>query len=717
MVDAGAREGDGARDSTRRAGFLWAAIVLSLGLAGCNDKVWDPTQIGRFRPTPAVNVILDSLGAAEETPVAWENGDEPRPSDVIPVRTDYVLSPGDLVRVLIFELLQEGIALVNDYTISETGKLSIPDVGIIQAAGLTETQLEEQIKRSLSPNILREPSVTVTLMNSQQRTYSVLGNGVTRPSRYVIPRNDFRLMDALATAGAQMQFNVSYVYVSRKEENTAGIQTQEVAPVPVRESERRIPEAELELLKPEPQSHELPGSNMRQPASLPLNSARTSASSRADIPEPSEPAEKFETEREMLDLIAPQARGNLAPPSTNWPAHGGVVGTGAEVPRRPQDQVAATVLPPGFRLLVPQRAQTQNPAPARAATPQVVPSPVEFGGPTPRIAQAQPVTGAPTPNDTGGKGAPTPQTAPGNPNPVSPSSSAKAQERIEWIFRDGNWVPVPVASDPSRELAAAQSEPALLAAARSPAQMDPGGGYDWVFRDGRWTTVPKGQASPPARNDAFRNATPPARPPVGSQGLPTPARSGESGRGFPTQNTAAGVSKLPMELEWEQAIQTRLIRIPADKLLAGDPRYNIVIKPGDTIHVPVDIIGEFAIMGNVNRAGFINITGRPMTLKMAIAAAGGLGPLAWPKHVEVVRRVGAKKEEIVLVDLDKIAAGEQPDFFIKPNDLVNVGTEATTRWRAVLRNAFRAAYGFGFVYDRNFADIDIGTGFPFFDNF
>ena len=110
--------------------------------------------------------------------------------------------------------------------------------------------------------------------------------------------------------------------------------------------------------------------------------------------------------------------------------------------------------------------------------------------------------------------------------------------------------------------------------------------------------------------------------------------------------------------------------------------------------------------------GYINVTGRPMTLKMAIAAAGGLGPLAWPKTCEVIRRIGKKKEEIVLVDLDKIASGEQPDFFIKPHDLINVGTHATARWRAILRNAFRATYGFGFVYDRNFADRDFGTSRP-----
>jgi len=179
--------------------------------------------------------------------------------------------------------------------------------------------------------------------------------------------------------------------------------------------------------------------------------------------------------------------------------------------------------------------------------------------------------------------------------------------------------------------------------------------------------------------------------------------------------------KMPPDFVWQQigtaGLLTRLIRIPADRLLSGDPRYDIVIRPGDTIHVPVDIIGEVAIMGNVNRQGYMNVTGRPMTLKMAIAAAGGLGPLAWPRRCEVIRRIGKEREEIVMVDLDKIAMGEQPDFFLKPNDLINVGTHPTARWRAILRNAFRATYGFGFVYDRNFADIDFGAPRPILDWF
>lgn len=149
--------------------------ALAFWQAGCGNKFFDPTQIGRFRPTPAANVILDSLGVAEETPVAWEKAEEPKPSDITAVLTDYVFKSGDAIRISIFELYQEGISVVNDYVVTETGKISVPDVGIVQVSGLTETQLEDEIKKILSPRILKEPSVSVALISSQQRTFSVLG--------------------------------------------------------------------------------------------------------------------------------------------------------------------------------------------------------------------------------------------------------------------------------------------------------------------------------------------------------------------------------------------------------------------------------------------------------------------------------------------------------------------------------------------------------------
>jgi len=504
----------------RRLILPFLCFAFSLFLGGCGNKFFDPTQVGRFRPKPAVNVILDSLGVAPETPSAWVGAEEPRPVDVMELETEYTFHPGDVMRVSIFELLQEGQIFINDFQVSETGKASIPEIGVISVVGLSEAELEEEIADILRPSKLMEPSVTVRLQSSQRRTFSILGDGVGVPGRYFLPRYSLRLADALATAGGISEFNVSYIYVSRL--------------VTGSESEAGSVEAEW---KGGEQEGQVSG------------------------------------EEEMLEIIKPHARG----------AGDGLVLASAEMASARELVQAAA--PRDFEWTELKRAKEEAGLGRRGYDKQ--------------------------------------------------NSERSGASRIEWIFKDGKWVPVKAD------------------------EMEP----------------------------------PEAHAPTVRERIAEPVED----------ELAPGVV-------WEQigtgGVQSRVIEIPVDKFQAADPRYNIVIRPGDTIYVPVDIVGEFYMTGNVNRQGPIPLTGRPMTLKMAIAAAGGLGPLAWPKRCEVIRRLGKDREEIVLVDLDKIFSGEQPDFYVKVNDLINVGTHPTSRWRAVLRNAFRATYGFGFVYDRNFADID-----------
>jgi polysaccharide export outer membrane protein len=460
-----------------------------------------------------VNVILDSLGVADEPDPTYANTEEPRPDDLIDYEQDYEFGAGDIVRISIYELRQVGIPFVNDYVVTESGRISVPDVGQIRAAGLTEVKLEDEIKHSLTPGILKDPSVTVILLQSERRMFSIYGQGVGQPGRFIIPRYTFRITDAIALAGDVGQFNVSYIYVSRA--------------IPVASAA-----ADTISARPEP--------------------AVDTRSVELDTVEPSDNAgagRKASAEDEMLELIQPYAGST---------SHSNI----------------------------------------------------------PVIASAELATDA---------------------------ESAQAG-RIEWVFENGKWMPKTIATASAKK-------------------------------------------TQPAKSDASR---------IDSGGIGTIAVEERLAGEYGLDQIGAG------------NVKTRVIKIPIDKLKSGDPRYDIIIRPGDRISVPVDIIGEFWVTGNVNNQGLINLTGRPMTLKMAIAAAGGLGPLAWPRKVEVVRRVGRNsaglmQEEIVMVDLEKIAKGQQPDFFIKPYDLVNVGTHGTSRWLAVLRNAFRATYGFGFLYDRNFS--------------
>lgn len=160
---------------------------------------------------------------------------------------------------------------------------------------------------------------------------------------------------------------------------------------------------------------------------------------------------------------------------------------------------------------------------------------------------------------------------------------------------------------------------------------------------------------------------------------------------------------------WESVAaedRQRVIQIPADALRRGEARYNIVIRHRDLVRVDPGPQGEFFMFGNVARPGAYTLTGRDVTLKQAIASAGGLDLLAWPSRCEIVRRLDQDREQIIPVNLEQIFMGNQDDVYLRPGDIVNVGTNFIAPFLATVRSSFRMSYGFGFVYDRNYGDID-----------
>jgi polysaccharide export outer membrane protein len=151
-------------------------------------------------------------------------------------------------------------------------------------------------------------------------------------------------------------------------------------------------------------------------------------------------------------------------------------------------------------------------------------------------------------------------------------------------------------------------------------------------------------------------------------------------------------------------ISQRIIEIPYKQLIEGDMRFNIVIRPGDVIKVPARNAGFVYIMGEISRPGAYTVPGEnDLTLKQLVASAGGLGALAIPERVDLIRRVNDTQEATIRLNLRAIFDGTQPDFFLKTNDMINVGTNFFAAPLAVIRNGFRMTYGFGFIADRNFA--------------
>ena len=193
----------------------------------------------------------------------------------------------------------------------------------------------------------------------------------------------------------------------------------------------------------------------------------------------------------------------------------------------------------------------------------------------------------------------------------------------------------------------------------------------WVFEDGRWVR------KTPSRS-------------INQQGLP----EGDDPMADP------GYS-----------VTQRVIRVPVAPLIDGDARYNIVIRPGDIISVRSPDVGQVYIGGpGISRPGVYSLNGQTtVTLLRGIIAAGNFSAIGIPERVDLTRMVGDNRQATIRLNVRAIANGTAPDIVLKPDDMLNFGTNFWATPMAVVRGGFRSSYGFGFLLDRNFGNDVFGA--------
>jgi len=269
--------------------------------------------------------------------------------------------------------------------------------------------------------------------------------------------------------------------------------------------------------------------------------------------------------------------------------------------------------------------------------------------------------------------------------PPAPPTEAQAEkatkELIDDLLAGVDQGPPPAATEPSVET---QPAPEMI---QSTLDQPSAEGGAWVNVGGKWVQAPAAQQAPSA-----------APAPGVEVAAPLPeAEAPDKAVG------AAESDKRPL-------LTQRIIQIPYDKLIAGDMRFNVVIRPGDIIRVPPPALGNVYVEGQISRPGTYGLPGDgDLTLKNLVAAAGGLGALAIPERVDLIRRIDKDREAWVRINLRAIYNGTQPDLFLKPNDQVIFGTNFFAFPLQVVRSGFRASYGFGFILDRNFGNDVFGA--------
>jgi polysaccharide export outer membrane protein len=94
------------------------------------------------------------------------------------------------------------------------GKISLPLVGEVQAAGRTPLKLEQDIAARLK-SYIAEPEVTVMVLEIKSQKFNILGQ-VNKPGSYVLA-NSLTVLDAIALAGGFRDFaKQKNIYILRQ---------------------------------------------------------------------------------------------------------------------------------------------------------------------------------------------------------------------------------------------------------------------------------------------------------------------------------------------------------------------------------------------------------------------------------------------------------------------------------------------------------------------
>jgi polysaccharide export outer membrane protein len=134
-----------------------------------------------------------------------------------PAPGEYQISPGDLLFVRVYG--QD--AMSAHERVRQDGRVSLPLVGDVQAAGLTPSALAAQVKVRLK-EFLGAPAVSVAVEETRALSIAVVGE-VARPGQYPLEKGA-GVLEAIAAAGGLTDFSHrDRIFVLRKLPNPARI--------------------------------------------------------------------------------------------------------------------------------------------------------------------------------------------------------------------------------------------------------------------------------------------------------------------------------------------------------------------------------------------------------------------------------------------------------------------------------------------------------------
>jgi polysaccharide biosynthesis/export protein len=144
--------------------------------------------------------------ASSTTPASSDSSSQPNPTD----KEHFIIGNEDVLAINVWKEPE----ISKSVPVRSDGKISLPLVGELHAAGKTPKQLEGEITTGLRA-FMSEPEVTVIVQEIKSKKFNVLGR-VMHPGAFQL-MSPTTVLDALALAGGFQDFAKSKkIYVLRR---------------------------------------------------------------------------------------------------------------------------------------------------------------------------------------------------------------------------------------------------------------------------------------------------------------------------------------------------------------------------------------------------------------------------------------------------------------------------------------------------------------------
>lgn len=179
-----------AMSRTAASGILRAASMALIVVAVLAAASLAPASAAARFPSASANVV--AVSGSQAAPALTLAQAQPMTA-MASNETGYRLGSGDRVHIIVFGQND----LTGDYQVDGSGMLQFPLIGSVHAGGMTAGELQQAITSKLKPGYLRNPSVSVEVIN--YRPFSIIGE-VNKPGAFPYV-NGMTVLDAVALGG------------------------------------------------------------------------------------------------------------------------------------------------------------------------------------------------------------------------------------------------------------------------------------------------------------------------------------------------------------------------------------------------------------------------------------------------------------------------------------------------------------------------------------